>query len=378
MKKREGLFNEVNRKLRGNPVVMLLGPRQCGKTTLARELGTKRAAHWFDLESPSALSLMGDPYTALKDLRGLVVIDEAQRQPPLFPVLRVLADRPRTPARFLLLGSASPELSRQASESLAGRVAFVEMAGFTVPEVGLAQANRLWLRGGFPRSFLARNDAQSMERRTDFIQSFLERDLAQLGFPLSPRVMGRFWTMLAHYHGQIWNASEIAASMGITYHTANSYLDALEQTFMVRRVLPWYENVGKRLVKSPKIYFRDPGLFHALQRIGTMHELMHHPKLGASWEGFVMEQVVSALKLRDFYFYNVHSGSEMDMFFLYKGKRVGVEIKREDAPRMTKSMHVSMADLKLDLLRVIYPGEHRYTIGPNAECVPFAQLEELM
>jgi hypothetical protein len=375
---RKELRRSVERKLRENPVVMLLGPRQCGKTTLARELAATRKATYFDLESPSAFGLMADPFTALSGLRGLVIIDEAQRQPGLFPVLRVLADRPRTPARILLLGSASPELSRQGSESLAGRVGFVEMRGFTANEVETKHADRLWLRGGFPRSFLARNDAESMERRLDFVQTFLERDLSQLGFRMSPRVMSRFWTMLAHYHGQIWNASEIAASMGVSYHTANSYLDALEQTFMVRRVLPWHENVGKRLVKSPKIYFRDSGILHALQRTGTMHELMHHPKSGASWEGFVIEELVSRLKLREVYFYNVHSGAELDLFFLYKGERIGVEVKREDAPRMTKSNHIAMADLKLDALRIIHPGEARYTLAPNVECVPFARMGEML
>ncbi|MFZ1692110.1 MAG: ATP-binding protein [Flavobacteriales bacterium] len=378
MMDRADLLGELARRLRGNPVVMLLGPRQCGKTTLARALAAQRTATYFDLESPSAAGAMSDPHTALADLRGLVIIDEAQRQPELFPVLRVLADRPRTPARFLLLGSASPELSRQGAESLAGRVAFMEMRGFTFSEVDAGRTNRLWLRGGFPRSFLARNDAESLERRLDFIQTFLERDLSQLGFGFSPKVMGRFWTMLAHYHGQIWNASEIAASMGVSYHTANGYLDALEQTFMIRRVLPWYENVGKRLVKSPKIYFRDSGLLHALQRTGTMHELMHHPKLGASWEGFVLEELVSRYRLRDVYYYNVHAGSELDLFFLHKGKRVGVEIKREDAPRMTKSMHVALADLKLDKLRVIYPGDRRYTIAPKVVCVPLAEIAEAL
>lgn len=375
---RAALLAELARRLRGNPVVMLLGPRQCGKTTLARQLAAERRAHYFDLESPSAAGALRDPHAALSPLRGLVIIDEAQRQPELFPVLRVLADRPRTPARFLLLGSASPELSRQGAESLAGRVAFMEMRGFTMAEVDLKLANKLWLRGGFPRAFLARSDRESMERRLDFIQSFLERDLSQLGFGFSPKVMGRFWTMLAHYHGQIWNASEIAASMGVSYHTANGYLDALEQTFMIRRVLPWYENVGKRLVKSPKIYFRDNGLLHALQRIGNLHELMHHPKLGASWEGFVLEEVVSRYSLRDVYYYNVHAGSELDLFFLHKGKRIGVEIKREDAPGMTKSMHVALADLKLDALRVVYPGDRRYRLAPKVECVPLLQLGQLL
>lgn len=335
---RTAYMDQVREALRRNPIAMLVGPRQCGKTTLARQLLAGDSSTFFDMEDPAVRSALTEPMSALRDLRGTVVIDEAQREPALFPVLRVLADRPAISTRFLLLGSATPELSRQAAESLAGRVEVVEMRGFSSAETGEGTLPVLWQRGGFPRSYLAESDADSFRWRTEFINSFLERDLGTLGFGVSPKAMGRFWSMLAHYHGQIWNASEIAASMGITYHTANSYLDALEQTFMVRRVLPWYENVGKRLVKSPKIYFRDPGLFHALQRIGTMHELMHHPKLSASWEGFVMEQVVSALKLHDFYFYNVHSGSELDMFFLYKGKRVGVEIKRQDAPRMTKSI----------------------------------------
>ncbi|HRN36530.1 MAG TPA: ATP-binding protein [Flavobacteriales bacterium] len=378
MKERNELLAELGLKLRSNPVVMLIGPRQCGKTTLARTLARKQKASYFDLESPSAFSAMAEPYNILSVLRGLVIIDEAQHRPELFPVLRVLADRPRTPARFLLLGSASPELSRQASESLAGRVAFMEMRGFSCLEVGVQHVNKLWLRGGFPRAFLARSDAESMEKRLDFIQTFLQRDLAQLGFGMSPKAMGRFWTMLAHYHGQIWNASEIAGALGVSYHTANAYLDALEQTFMVRRVLPWFENTGKRLVKSPKIYFRDSGLLHALQRTGTLHELMHHPKLGASWEGFVLEEVVSSLKLRDLYFYHVHSGTELDLFFLHKGKRIGVEIKREDAPTMTKGMHVALADLKLDKLRVVYPGDLRYKLAPKVECVPFTQLGKLL
>ena len=378
MIQRKELLQEVSRSLRRNPVVMLLGPRQIGKSTLAGQLLKPGSSNYFDLETPDGAAKLAEPYTGLKDLKGLVVIDEAQRNPAIFPILRVLADRRPIRTRFLLLGSASPELSRQANESLAGRTGIIDLPGLTPGEVGPHRTDRLWLRGGYPRSFLAGSDPASMEWRETMIRTYLERDLRVMGFGYSPVVMRRFWTLLAHYHGQIWNAAEAASAMGVSARTVNTYLDALEQTFMVRRVLPWYENVGKRLVKSPKIYFRDPGLFHTLLRIGTLPELRFHPKVGASWEGFVMEQVVSALKLRDFYFYNVHSGSELDMLFLYKGKRVGVEIKREDAPRMTKSMHVSMADLKLDLLRVIYPGEHRYTIGPNAECVPFAQLEELM
>jgi predicted AAA+ superfamily ATPase len=378
MIEREEYLKAVRERLKANPVVMLLGPRQVGKSTLAQQLLAPNDLNYLDLELPEPALLMNDPYTNLKDRKGLVVIDEAQRVPALFPVLRGLADRPRKPARFLLLGSASPELSRQANESLAGRVAFVDISGFGVAEVGLRKQDQRWLRGGFPRSFLARSDPKSMDWRMDFVRTFVERDLGVLGFNYPAPAMARFWTLLSHYHGQIWNAAEAAATMGVTAKTVNRYLDALEQTFMVRRVLPWYENVGKRIVKSPKIYFRDSGLFHALQRIGTMRDLQHHPKFGASWEGFVMEEIVSTLKLRDFYFYNVHSGTELDMFFLHKGKRIGVEIKREDAPRMTRSMHVALADLRLDKLRVVYPGSRRYSLSPKVECVPFADIAKLI
>lgn len=374
---RSDYLHQIRIALGRNPVVMLLGPRQIGKTTLARELLPAGSAHYFDLEHPVVAQRFADPLTALQDLSGLVVIDEAQRAPGLFPVLRVLADRRPNPAQFLLLGSASPELSRQANESLAGRVEMIDVSGFTTLEVGHAQANTLWLRGGFPRSFLAADDASSMAWRDNFIRTFLERDMGLLGFGYAPAVMARFWTMLSHYHGQLWNAAELAASFGVTARTVNRYLDALEQTYMVRRLLPWHANVGKRLVKSPKIYIRDTGLFHALQRIGTMHDLFHHPKLGASWEAFVLEEVMSALKPRDAYFYNVHGGSELDLFFLHQGKRIGVEVKREDAPRMTRSMHVALADLELDHLFVIYPGTLRYTLNDRVEVLPFAELSTL-
>jgi predicted AAA+ superfamily ATPase len=357
---------------------MLGGPRQSGKTTLARALADQRGmAMFLDLEDPAVARLMEDPMTTLKDLRGLVVIDEAQRSPQLFPVLRVLADRPRTPARFLLLGSASPELYRQSAESLAGRMAYIELTGFKTREVGMDKAERLWLRGGFPRSFLARSAAASLEWRNAFARTFLERDLGTLGFGMSPKLMGRFWSMLAHYHGGLWNASEIGASLGVSYHTAAAYLDALEQTYMVRRLHPWWENAGKRVVKRPKIYLRDSGMLHALLRIGSQRDLLLHPKLGASWEGFVIEEVLDVFAPSDAYFYHVHAGSELDLFFLHKGKRIGVEVKREDAPRMTRSMHVAMADLQLDRLLVIYPGSLRYRLADRVECVPFSELHTL-
>ena len=377
MVKRQEYLDAIRDRLRHNPVVMLLGPRQVGKSTLARQLLPPDDANYLDLELPEPLSLMRESFTNLRDRRGLVVIDEAQRVPELFPVLRSLADRQRKPARFLLLGSASPELSRQANESLAGRVAFIDVSGLSTAEVGMKKQDALWLRGGFPRSYLARNDMESMKWRSDFIRTFVERDLGVLGFGYPAPAMARFWTLLSHYHGQIWNAAEAGAAMGVTAKTVNRYLDALEQTFMVRRVLPWYENTGKRIVKSPKIYFRDSGLFHALQRIHTARDLQHHPKYGASWEGFVMEEIASMLKLQDFYFYNVHSGTELDMFFLRKGKRIGVEIKRQDAPGMTKSMHVALADLGLDKLYVVYPGSRRYQLEKRVECIPFAEIGTL-
>ena len=377
MVKRQEYLDAIRDRLRHNPVVMLLGPRQVGKSTLARQLLPPDDANYLDLELPEPLSLMRESFTNLRDRRGLVVIDEAQRVPELFPVLRSLADRQRKPARFLLLGSASPELSRQANESLAGRVAFIDVSGLSTAEVGMKKQDALWLRGGFPRSYLARNDAESMKWRSDFIRTFVERDLGVLGFGYPAPAMARFWTLLSHYHGQIWNAAEAGSAMGVTAKTVNRYLDALEQTFMVRRVLPWYENTGKRIVKSPKIYFRDSGLFHALQRIHTARDLQHHPKYGASWEGFVMEEIASMLKLQDFYFYNVHSGTELDMFFLRKGKRIGVDIKRQDAPGMTKSMHVALADLGLDKLYVVYPGSRRYQLEKRVECIPFAEIGTL-
>jgi predicted AAA+ superfamily ATPase len=294
--------------------------------------------------------------------------------PDVFPVLRVLADRSGIPARFLVLGSASPELSRQASESLAGRVEMIDVRGFSMDELGAGSRDQLWVRGGFPRSYLAESDESSIIWRRNFIRTFLERDLGLLGFGMAPQAMERFWKMLSHYHGQIWNASEVAASLGVSPPTASKYLDALEQTYMVRRLQPWYVNLGKRLVKSPKIYLRDSGIFHSLQGIHDMGELLTHPKLGASWEGFALEEVLAAFKPDEAWYYAVHSGSELDLFFRHKGKRIGVEFKRMDAPRMTKSMRVVMQDLELDQLYVIYPGTRRYTLDDHVEAVPLEMI----
>jgi len=375
MVRREQYLAQIQKALGRSPVVALLGPRQCGKTTLAREMIPSRHTQYFDLEDPVIARLMENPMTALQGLRGLVVIDEAQRQPGLFPVLRVLADRPEQPATFLILGSASPELSRQAAESLAGRVEIIEMRGFDLGELPAAAQSRLWQRGGFPRSYLAANEEDSVVWRKNFIRTFLERDLAALGFGLSPALMGRFWTMLAHYHAQIWNGSEIAASLGIAPNTARSYLDALEQTYMIRRLLPWQANLGKRLVKTPKIYFRDSGIFHTLCGIHTAADLLTHPKLGASWEGFALEEILQAQQPDQAWFYAVHSSSELDLLMEIKGRRIGVEFKRADAPQATRSMHQALADTALDELWVVYPGTRSYalddriTVRPLADCI---------
>jgi hypothetical protein len=355
-----------------NPVVALIGPRQSGKTTLARQFLASDSPLYFDLEDPVVASAFENPMSSLAALRGLVVIDEAQRCPQIFPVLRVLADRAGIPARFLILGSASPELSRQASESLAGRVEIIEMGGFHLEEVEAEKSHGLWLRGGFPRSFLAESELDSMEWRKQFVRTFLERDLAQLGFRMSPQVMGRFWTMLSHYHGQIWNSSEIGASMGISHQSARIYLDALEQTFMVRRLLPWFVNVGKRLVKSPKVFFRDSGIFHALQGIGSEQALIAHPKLGASWEGFTLEQILAKLRGEEAYFYAIHGGSDLDLYL--PNRRLGMEVKRRDAPRKTRSMEIAIQDLGLEELIVVYPGSRSYELAPRIRVMPLVEI----
>lgn len=372
MLQRQAHLDSVNRALQSNPVVALLGPRQCGKTTLARQILPEDSQNYFDLEDPAVAGLMENPMTALQSLRGLIVIDEAQRCPALFPVLRVLSDRPDQPAQFLILGSASPELSRQSAESLAGRVAIIEMRGFDLSEIPPGKTQALWQRGGFPRSFLARGAEESFVWRKNFIRTFLERDLALLGFGMSPAALGRFWTMLAHYHGQLWNGSEIAASLGVSPHTTRDYLDALEQTYMIRRLQPWHANLGKRLVKTPRIYFRDPGIFHSLAGIRDHASLLTHPKLGASWEGFALEEILRAHQPDGAWFYAVHSGSELDLVMHLRGRRIGVEFKRADAPRLTRSMTIAMQDLKLDELWVVYPGTRSYELADRATVRPLS------
>ena len=364
MLQRKTYYNAVKKALGRAPIVALLGPRQCGKTTLAREFLPTVSPAYFDLEDPLVALLFENPVQALSSLRGLVVIDEAQRRPEIFPVLRVLADRAGDLAQFLILGSASPALARQASESLAGRIEIIEMRGFDLAEVGESQSETLWLRGGFPRSFLAKNEADSRVWRQQFVSTFLERDLGTLGFGTSPALMARFWRMIAHYHGQIWNSSEIAASLGVSHHTARSYLDALEQTYMVRR------NLGKRLVKSPKMYFRDVGILHTLLGIQDRMQLLTHPKLGASWEGFVIEELIRRECPDEVCFYAVHSGSELDLLMQLGGRRIGIEVKLADAPRMTRSMAIAQEDLSLDELWVIYPGNRVYPLAEGITARP--------
>jgi len=339
---------------------------------MAQYFLAKNESNYFDLEDPVVAQAFEDPMSTLSPLRNLIVIDEAQRQPGIFPVLRVLADRPDQPAQFLILGSAAPDLTRQASESLAGRVEIVEMSGFDSTEISLDKDHLLWLRGGFPRSFLAANDADSYEWRRQFVRTFVERDIGQLGFRIASTAISRFWTMLSHYHGQVWNGSEIAASLGVNPQTARNYLDALEQTLMIRRLPPWYVNLGKRLVKSPKIYIRDSGLLHALQGIRNMEELIAHPKLGASWEGYALESILRQFQGEEAYFYSIHSGSELDLYF--PSSSIGFEIKRQDAPRRTRSMEISIEDLKLRHLYVVYPGERRYALSENIEVIPLSAV----
>lgn len=360
----------INTALRRSPIVALLGPRQCGKTTLARAIFAQASGSYFDLENPADIARLEQPMSALGPLRGLIVIDEIQRRPDLFPVLRVLADRARSRTRFLILGSASPELMRQGSETLAGRVAFVEMAGFDLGEVGAQAQDRLWLRGGLPRSFLARSARDSSAWREDFIRTFLERDIRALGFNVPPPSLRRLWMMLAHYHGQVLNASELARSLGEGHTTVKRHLDILSGALVMRQLQPWFENVGKRQVKAPKVYVRDAGLLHTLLGIHDLAALRGHPKLGASWEGFVLEEILGVAGERNAFFWATQSGAELDLLLLLGSRRIGVEVKFADAPRATKSMAIAAEDLGLEALYVVHPGDVRYRLNERTEALP--------
>jgi predicted AAA+ superfamily ATPase len=374
MTKRAGLLSRIRSALRRSRVVVLIGPRQSGKTTLARQIVPVDSVRYFDLEDPTSLARLAEPMTALDALRGVVVIDEVQRRPDLFPILRVLADRRPLRTRFLILGSASPELLRQSSESLAGRIETIALLGFNLAEVGVRALNRHWLRGGFPRAFLAKTHDESLRWRREFIQTFLERDLPQLGVSILSQALRRFWTMVAHYHGNIWNAAEPARSLGVSEPTVRRYLELLTGVFMVRQLPPWHENLGKRQVKAPKIYVRDSGLLHALLGIRTERELLHHPKCGASWEGYAVEEVCKLLQPDEAYFWATHQGAELDLLLLKDGRRLGVEIKRTDAPSLTPSMRIALADLRLEHLIVLYPGTRRYSLAAQVTVVPLSDL----
>jgi predicted AAA+ superfamily ATPase len=360
------------------PVVALLGARQVGKSTLARQLAAERPSHWFDLEDPAGLARLVDPALTLSPLQGLVVLDEVQRLPELFPLLRVLADRPGRPATFLLLGSASPDLLRQGSETLAGRMATHELGGFALDETGMAHMDRLWLRGGFPRSFLADTDSLSLEWREHFVRTFLERDLPQLGITVPAPVLRRFWAMLAHWHGQVWNAAEFARAFGLGNTTVRRYLDLLSAALVIRQLQPWHENIAKRQVKAPKIYLNDSGLLHTLLGLGTREQLDNHPRSGASWEGFAIQAVIRRLGVRpeECWFWATHAGAEMDLLVIRGGRRLGFEIKRTTAPRTTRSMHSARESLKLDSLTVIHAGEHAFPLAEGIHALPVTRILE--
>jgi predicted AAA+ superfamily ATPase len=374
MIERTKLLRRVNEALDRGRVVSLIGPRQCGKTTLARQIVSPDSSNYFDLENPVNLRLLDEPMTALQDLRGIVVIDEIQRRPDLFPILRVLCDRDPLPARFLILGSASPALLQQSSESLAGRITTIRMGGFSLEEVGLESQKTHWLRGGFPRSFLAGTENESLEWRINFVSTFLERDVSQFGVKIPSTSLFRFWSVLAHYHGQIWNVAEAARALNIGETTARRYMDLLQDLFMIRQLQPWYANLSKRQVKSPKIYFRDTGLLHYLLGIESDRELNLHPRMGASWEGYVIEEIIKATQPDETYFWATHSGAELDLLLIKGGKRIGVECKRMDAPKLTPSMHTSMQDLELDKLVVVYPGIQSYSLGDGISVLPLSTI----
>jgi predicted AAA+ superfamily ATPase len=373
---RPALQQAIQNALRRSRIVLLIGPRQAGKTTLARQFLPPDSLNYFDLEDPVSLLRLEQPLTALQPLQGLVVIDEIQRKPDLFPLLRVLSDRDPAPARFLILGSASPDLVRQASESLTGRVEILSVPGFSLAELGIEALRRHWLRGGLPPSFLAESDEDSLAWRKNFIQTLLERDLPQWGVRIPAPALLRFWRMLAHYHGQMWNAAEPARALGISQPTARRYLDVLEEIFMVRVLPPWHENLSKRQVKAPKIYFRDSGLLHYLLGIRSELDLQTHPKLGASWEGYAIEEVLKVVNADEVYFWGTHSGAELDLLIFKDGQRLGVECKHSDAPRLTPSMRAALADLRLDRLLVFYPGDRPYPLAERVHVLPLSRLAD--
>ena len=389
---REEALQDLETKLKSFPIVGILGPRQCGKTTLAKQFidnQSKKKTYFFDLENPRDLSKLENPLLNLENLEGYVIIDEVQRLPELFPILRVLADRVSKKTKFILLGSASPLLIKKSSESLAGRIAFIELRGFgietftklkeTSRKSEQLDVSKLWLRGGFPRSYLSSSIKDSYEWRENFIETFLERDIPNLGINIPARTLRQFWTMLSHYHGQVFNASELARSMNLSSPTIQRYLDILSGTFIIRQLQPWFYNAKKRIVKSPKIYFRDSGLLHVFLSIDSKTALNGHPKLGASWEGFALEEFISFHKLseQECFFWGLHTGAELDLVFQKSGKLYGLEVKYSDAPKMTKSMHSALAELNLEKLFVLYPGKDAYKLDKKIEVIGIEALSAL-
>jgi len=360
------------------PVVGIIGARQAGKTTLARAVAKRHrgpVTH-FDLEDTADLARLADPWLALGDLRGLVILDEIQRRPEIFPTLRVLADRRPRRVRFLVLGSASPDLLRQGSESLAGRIHYHELKGLSLSDVGRTRLKRLWLRGGFPRSFLAKSETESVAWRRALIRTFLERDLPQLGVQIPAETLRRFWTMVAHVHGQTWNASEFGRAFGMADTTVRRYLDLLTATFLVRQLQPFHENLAKRQVKAPKLYVSDSGLLHSLLGLHDERDLEGHPKVGASWEGFALDEVVRRMGARaeDCYFWATHAGAELDLLIVRGRRRWGFEVKKTSAPSLTRSMHIAMKDLRLDRLDVIHAGRESFALAPNVRALALADV----
>jgi predicted AAA+ superfamily ATPase len=371
------LISHIKEAISKYPVTAILGPRQCGKTTISKLISKNQPIKIFDLEDPADLvSLTASPKITLESLKGLIIIDEIQRMPELFPILRVLADRQVKGVRYLILGSASPALIKGASESLAGRISFIDMSGFNLEEVGIKNWQQLWFRGGFPRSYLAKNDIESMKWRNNFIRTFLERDIPQFGINIPAITLRRFWTMVAHYHGQLWSSAEFARSIGSSEPTAKKYLDILTDAYVIRQLQPWFANISKRQVKSPRIFIRDSGIFHALLSLKN-NQILSHPKLGASWEGFIVEQIISLLDSRDYYFWATHSGAEIDLLVFLEDKAYGFEIKYTDAPSLTKSMKIAFEDLNLSKLFIIYPGNKSYSLNKNTIAIPISELTRI-
>ncbi len=377
MIKRPDLMRQIQKAIQRSRVIVLVGPRQCGKTTLAREFLSPGAKNYYDLEDSDDLVRLEDAKSELAGLRGLVVIDEIQRKPELFPLLRVLSDRKPLPAKFLILGSASPALLKQSSESLAGRIETIQMSGFSLAEVTSRKLKAHWFRGGFPHSFLARSNESSFAWRKQFVQTFLERDVPQMGVNIPAPMFRRFWTMLAHGHGQLWNAADPAASLGVSQPTVRKYLDYLEHLLMVRQLQAWHENLGKRQVKAPKIYVRDSGLLHLLLGIQSEKDFQNHPKRGASWEGYIIEELFKQCQPDDAYFWATHNRAELDLLLIKNGRKIGFEIKLSDRPSLTPSMRIAIRDLKLEKLFVIYPGKENYRLDDRIQALSIFDIEKI-